>query len=509
MIQRRLFVSLVLSCSLAGALAAPAHAQAPAPATGDPPPAPAEAPAPVPPSAEVPPPPPPPPPPLIPMAPPEPPPPPTEPLAGVSDGSMFLRSPDHHFVLLPSGRLQVDGYAFSTKNENRPNDGFLLKRARLELSGWIGGWAFFTIQGDFAVGAPAGPAPVAQANIATTDDYVALAPFGNIAVLQVGQYDAPFTLENRTTDKYFDFIERSITVRAFGAPSNKEMGAMLHGFNEAKNFHYSAGIFNGDGQNFRNADQKFDAIGRGWVAPLSFLGAGPLQAATIGGSFWTGDRNNTLAPANQTTLGGFTFLNFAPSNVSLNGVTTPVQLRQVGRLNAFAGELNVPIANKFGVRGELIWKHSPLSAASIAPSGAGSILGGANLKGWSTYGEVWLWVLGDDRIVGDQQAIGALPRFKKFGVKPVEDGVMLALRFEHLNEDVSYEDDAAGMNLGLTAVGKTKVTSLQAGVNYWHSKRFRATFNYGFYRFAGTAPQITGLADRNLHEFLMRLAVAL
>ena len=61
-------------------------------------------------------------------------------------------------------------------------------------------------------------------NIGTTDDYVALAPLKNLAILQVGQFDAPFTLENRTSDKYFDFMERSITVRAFGIPENKEIG---------------------------------------------------------------------------------------------------------------------------------------------------------------------------------------------------------------------------------------------------------------------------------------------
>src|ERR687885_574804 len=73
-------------------------------------------------------------------APPPPPPAPAsggnEPLAGFSDGTAFLRSTDGQFVLLPSGRVHIDGYAFVS--DDKPNPGFLLRRARAELSGWIG-----------------------------------------------------------------------------------------------------------------------------------------------------------------------------------------------------------------------------------------------------------------------------------------------------------------------------------------------------------------------------------
>ena len=171
----------------------------------------------------------------------------------------FLRSPDNDFIFFPNGRLQVDSYLFPTRGDKNkakiPNNTFLLRRARLELGGWIGSFVYFWLAGDFALGPPAAAAPVAPANLATTDDFVALAPWKNLAILQVGQFDAPFTLENRTSDKYFDFMERSITVRAFGIPDNKEMGAMLHGFNDDRNYYYSVAVLNGDGQNFKNVDR--------------------------------------------------------------------------------------------------------------------------------------------------------------------------------------------------------------------------------------------------------------
>jgi phosphate-selective porin len=438
---------------------------------------------------------------------------PEDPLAGFSDGVPFLRSPDNGFILFPSGRLQTDTYIFNRNEGTKSlNNTFLLRRARLEVTGWVGGLAYFSIAGDFAQGPPAGAAPAAPANIATTDDYVAVAPWKNLAILQVGQYDAPFTLENRTSDKYFDFMERSITVRSFGIPDNKEIGAMIHGFNDDRNFYYSLGVFNGDGQNFKNVDDHVDWMGRAWIAPFSFLGDGPLHDVEIGGSFWTGDRSNTLSFTSQTTQAGFTFLSNSAFNfMPTGGAAQSIQLRQVGRLKAFAGEINAPIDHKYAVRGELVWKDSPLSADSIASSGTGTILGGADLKGYSMYGELSAWVLGDDRIIGDQQGLEPFSRFKKFGVKPPQDGVMIAFRYEHLDEDLTADPDVQGLGgvLSPSNGSKTKVDSWELGVNYWRSKRFRATVNGIVNHFGGDTALIRGLASKNEEELTFRLAIAL
>jgi hypothetical protein len=441
-----------------------------------------------------------------------------EPLAGISDGNAFLRSPNNEFILFPNGRLQVDTYLFHySGDENKakiPNNTFLLRRARLELGGWVGSFVYFWLAGDFALGPPAPAAPVAPANLATTDDYVALAPWNNLAILQVGQFDAPFTLENRTSDKYFDFMERSITVRAFGIPDNKETGAMLHGFNDNRNYYYSVAVLNGDGQNFKNADREFDWMGRAWVAPFSFSGDGPLHDVEIGASLWTGDRANTLAPTSQTTQGGFTFLNFGQFTTTYQGTAnTAMQMRQVGRMNAAAGEINAPIDHKYGVRGEFVWRHSPLSEETIASSGAGTIVRAADLKGYSFYGEAWVWLMGDDRIIGDQQGLEPFLRYKKFGVRPIQNGLMIAARYEHLDENVTAASTPA-LSIGpdSPALGKTVVDSGELGVNYWHSKRFRATFNYVLNHFGqgdDANATLKVLSSAWEQEFLFRLAIAL
>jgi len=121
-------------------------------------------------------------------------------------------------------------------------------------------------------------------------------------------------------------------------------------------------------------------------------------------------------------------------------------------------------------------------------------------------------VLGDDKIIGDQQGLEPFSRFAKFGVKPVRDGVMLAMRYEHLNETITEDADAAALNLGDPSAGRTDVQSFAFGINYWHSKRFRWTFNYvlnHFDRGEGATPYLKNLPASWEQEFLFRFAIAL
>ena len=420
-----------------------------------------------------------------------------------------MRSPDNTFVLFPNGRLQMDGYFFKSDAAGLPKNTFLLKRARLELAGWVDDIAYFQIGADFAVATPSTTqSPIAQTNINATDDFVAIDPWDDYAILQFGQFDAPFTLENRTSDKYFDFMERSVTVRAFGIPTNKEQGLMLHGTNPDRNYYYSLALLNGDGQNFRNTDDHFDFMGRAWVAPLSFGAPAELHDITIGGSYWTGDRNPGTALAAQTTQAGFTFLS---PKLTINNATTgdTYELHQQGRLYEYALEVNAPIAHKFGVRWEFVGKTQPLSQYDITTPASPKIQSGLHLKGWSTYGEAWAWVLGDDRIIGEP-GMQMPTRYKKFGVKPPQHGLMLAVRVDYLDEDLTVDSSSSALvSAKSAAVGKTKLTAVAIGANYWISKRFRTTLNYVVNTLDGNTPYVKGLASKTEQEFLFRLAIAL
>lgn len=437
-----------------------------------------------------------------------------------ADDALVIRAPAAGVTLFPGARLQLDGYAYRSANDT-PRDTFLVRRARVEASGWIGRAVYFAVAGEYASAQAPGAAggSTSQNSWAPTDEIVALAPWAGTdrLIFQVGQFDAPFTLENRTLDQDLHFMERSITVRAFGAPDNKDVGAMLHGTTDARTFHWSYGVFNGDGPNGGNLDRHLDSIARAWIAPFAFAGQGPLSEVELGASGRLGDRASHRPLGAQTTSGGFAFLSFEPYDATLGGTHVPVQLRQVGLLRSFAAELNAPIARRFGLRGELVWRHSPLSEESLADPSSPVILGGANLTGWAGYGELWFWPLGDDRLGGDQQ--GREP-FKRAGTAspdpagdpmggPARHGVMVVLRVERLFESITHEADAAALPLHNPAQGTTRVTSLQAGINFWHSRRFRAAANYSWHHLGGNTLMARNFPGAIVQEVSVRLGVVL
>ncbi len=438
---------------------------------------------------------------------------PEDPLAGFSGDTAYLRSSDNSFTLLPHGRLQVDGYLFKRDTADMPNDTVLLRRVRLELFGWIGSWVGFSLAGDFALGAPRAADPVPQSWIATTDNFVFLAPWENLAVFQLGQFDAPFTLENRTSDKYFDFMERSITVRAFGAPSNKEVGSMLHGMLPDKVAYYSLGLFNGDGQNFANSDSDFDFLGRAWVAPLALAHLPDWEEVTLGGSFWVGERGrNGLPFPAQATQGGLRFLEnrFIMPPAMAGAAGTKMELHQRGDLAAYAFELDLPILHRAGVRFEYVHRNQDVAEVDGAAAAGGKLmeLGHGTLNGFSLYGEAWFWILGDDRLIG-RPGLQLPPRLRIRDAEAPRHGLMVAARIERLQETLTSDMPA----LDDPAVGKTEVTSFELGVNYWFSRRFRATFNYVLNRFGGNAKAVDDVkkvvGGGTEHELLTRLGIAL
>jgi hypothetical protein len=408
---------------------------------------------------------------------------------GLSDNRFFVRAALGKLVLFPGGLLQVDGRSFGTDNLDAPHDGFSLQRARLEVAGLVAGVVGFNAAADFAHGP----------SLRGVDQYVSVAPWADRVIFQAGQFDAPFTMENRISDRSLDFLERSMLSRVLAIPENKKQGGMVHGTNAARNYYYSAGAFFGDGQT--------DGMGRAWVAPFSF-GRAPqlLRGVTVGGSAWLGHARGGMALASQTTQSGFLFLDTTTRWLEGSDLTD-VGLRTRDNMSAFAAELNAPFTHKLGARFEWATRQQPLDIVMVRNGGMATRARGAELDGWATYGELWFWVLGDDRVVGEQGL--QLPlRLGEPGVARPVTALQLAARAEFLSEELSPGTDPVAA-AQVVSRGGTQVTALTAGANLWLARRVRATLSYSWSHPTGSSLFLTSVTDPNVHEVALRFGAAL
>ncbi|HEX3854668.1 MAG TPA: porin [Polyangiaceae bacterium] len=147
------------------------------------------------------------------------------PLAGYHSGLFYLRDVDDNYRLYLQGRAHIDFYSYFgpgvSNTTLKPT--LFLRRARPELSGELFHRWWFMIAGDFgttAIDNPRGTnetsaaAPNAvptaasarynsaqspKVSAAPTDVFINYRA-ANFLNVQVGQFDAPFTMENRTSE---------------------------------------------------------------------------------------------------------------------------------------------------------------------------------------------------------------------------------------------------------------------------------------------------------------------
>jgi hypothetical protein len=274
---------------------------------------------------------------------------------------------------------------------------------------------------------------------------------------------------------------------------------MVHGL-PGRWLYYSVGVFNGDGPNTLNADDRVDLIGRAWVAPLSGSGFAPLERLRIGGSFWLGSKNHALVAPVETTQGGFPF---SASRWNFQG--TPYELRQDGDLTMGAFEVDAPLTPWLGLRFELVHKEQGLAESEAS---SGQQHGTATLSGTAFYAEAWWWPFGDQLML---PAPGLELPDSWYAASPeLRHGLMLAARVEDLEQNVR----STNLALGDPEFGHTSVFSAELGLNYWFGRYFRGSFNYVLNVLNGDAPALIAARGKNAGsaeetEFLFRLAVSI
>lgn len=435
----------------------------------------------------------------------------SHPLAGWHNGLFYLRDYNDNFRLYIQGRAQIDTYTYFgpgvaevTAQSLKPT--LFLRRIRPELSGeFLVNWQWM-LAGDFGATGLDNPkgtnetsaaapgvvpaattgrfasAQTARVSAAPTDVFVNYRahPLFN---LQLGQYDAPFTMENRTSDKYIPFMERSLAVRAVGVPTNKELGLMTWGEMSNKLLFYSVGLFNGDGQNKLNTDSHGDLFARVFVHPLATSQQGALKDLQIGGSVHYGSRDRKYTYYDYpglSTQGNYTF--WSPT---YNGAGGQTHVLPSGDQVGLAGELRIPVSI-VDLTGELVYINNHTREALEGYQTTNTERTGG-ISGTSYYAQLGIWAMGKRDINGAPGYENpSHVDFKKPDPAPSR-ALQLLVKWEQVR--LTYASASRdGVVDAKNIDGDIKVDAFSLGANFWFTKHVRLSANYVLNMFPDSAP---------------------
>lgn len=185
------------------------------------------------------------------------------------------------------GMLQYQG---EDMEDNRHNE-FNLRLLRLILDGKIGDFDWRAqIQGTSNAG-PGNP------TVMLVDLYTEWAKYKEFRV-RAGQFKRAFTFENPThpiTQGWYSYAMVINNLSGFGdrtgekASGGRDIGLQIQGdlfpnSNGRRLLHYQVGVYNGEGINTKDKDNKKDIIGGLWVMPF--------DGVRIGAFGWTGTRGD-------------------------------------------------------------------------------------------------------------------------------------------------------------------------------------------------------------------------
>ena len=189
------------------------------------------------------------------------------------------------------GMLQYQGQ----DPEGNHSNSFKLRLARFILDGKIGDFDWRAqIQGTNATGP-------GQPTVQLVDLYTEWRRFPEFKV-RAGQFKRCFTFENPThpiTQGWRSYADVINKLSAFGdrtgerSSGGRDIGIQVAGdlfpnANGRKLFHYQIGVYNGEGVNESDKDNRKDIIGGVWVMPI--------KGMRIGVFGWTGSRGGMLDP---------------------------------------------------------------------------------------------------------------------------------------------------------------------------------------------------------------------
>ena len=227
-------------------------------------------------------------------------------------------------------------------------DRFRLRRARITLTGDYKEDFDFKIEGDFEQSD--GLSPATRTGFSATDVFVNWHHYAE-ANIKVGQWKAPFGLENLTPDTQILTIERSLPTGAL--VPERQIGVMIWGkpltnvVPEQKDLvTYYAGVFNGNGRNFNNNDNnEFMYVGRVELLPYKGQLFGQEAQLKLGADYlYSRDENGTtISPS----------LNL---RVNTDGSLTSYVLTSAAKRNNYSFDAALKVG-PFDLSGEFLDEH--------------------------------------------------------------------------------------------------------------------------------------------------------
>ena len=252
--------------------------------------------------------------------------------------------------------LKLSGYMISqyqwADQEGAESNGFNIRMARLSLEGRVLTDFYWKAQVQFNGNtATLGTSPRVVDVFAEWQKYK---PFR----VKLGQFKRPFTFENpmHPIDQGFMSFGQSVlklsgfSDRTGEAASNgRDIGLQIQGdlfpnSDERPLVHYQVGVFNGQGINMRDADQRKDVIGGLWVMPI--------KGMRLGAFGWTGS---------YTRVGNYTLVDPDTHEPILDGA---------GQKQVVKGKQTVE-KHRFAVSGEYVTKGWTFRSEYIYSKGYG------------------------------------------------------------------------------------------------------------------------------------------
>lgn len=144
--------------------------------------------------------------------------------------------------------------------DDGPIGQFDIPRMRVSFSGGVyRPWLRYAFQYEFS-------RTSGESSSKIKDAYVEIRPTGTPYLLRVGQFKAPFGLQQLTSSGRLQFVDRAITDSKFN-PS-RDMGVMFSGTAAERKVGYDAGVFNGSGESVRQNTRAPLLAGRLYFQPL-------------------------------------------------------------------------------------------------------------------------------------------------------------------------------------------------------------------------------------------------